>query len=621
MGLCAGGVREGCRTVVAALAMLAFTVALAGPARANETVFGGELTCVTQPGGVRQCAGPGGPDTNAPADTVPSFDGTPIDINFALPDKSRFGPPYPLAMYFHGFGGEKEPFGGYLKRFTDRGIAALGMTERGFKESCGSEVAIEALDADTPGACDEGFIHLMDSRYEVRDAQYFAGILADEGLIHPQKIGVVGGSYGGGKALALATLKNRVMLPDGSLVPWKSPAGKSMAIAVAAPIVPWSDMAYALAPNGGTLDYASSSPYRKPYGVMKSGIVNGLFATGENFSGSYGAPVDPLFDVIGWKDELAAGEPYGNDPLIATAVGELTRFHSAGYIDDSVTPAPMFIAQGLTDDIFPVDEAIRYYNRIKASHPDARIGLYLADIGHPRALLATQGRPADIQIADARVEEWFAHYLLGDGPEPETTVVARSQVCPYEEPSGGPFTADTWAKLAPGEVRISDPGRHVIEATSGDDGVAAGFISILPGCSQMPDTAEPGTWSRDFPAPGGDGYTVAGSTTVIADISSPNGGESEIAARLLEVTGGQERLIGRALYRPARSGRQVFQLHANVYAIGPDAHLRLQLLPRDGMTGPSAAASYGRPSSDQRDITISDIEVRVPVAEHPGEAG
>ena len=33
------------------------------------------------------------------------------------------------------------------------------------------------------------------------------------------------------------------------------------------------------------------------------------------------------------------------------------------------------------------------------------------------------------------------------------------------------------------------------------------------------------------------------------------------------------------------------------------------------MTGPSAAASYGRPSSDQRDITISDIEVRVPVAE------
>lgn len=619
MSLCAGGVREGWVSAIAVLILAASLWCAPQEAHAEMSVLGGQLPCLTQPDGVRHCAGPGGPDTNAPADTVPSFDGTPIDLNFALPDATEFGPgPYPLAMYFHGFGGEKESFSGYLKRFTDRGIAALGMTERGFKESCGSEIAVTALETDSPGSCAKGFIHLMDTRYEVRDAQYFAGVLADEGLIEPKKIGVVGGSYGGGKSLALATLKDRIMLPDGTLTAWKSPAGKDMSIAVAAPIVPWSDMAYALAPNGGTIDYATHSPYSRPFGVMKAGIVSGLFATGENFNGTYGAPVDPLFDVIGWKNRLAAGEPYNDDPELKLAVDELTTHHSAYYLDDSETPAPMFIAQGLTDDIFPVDEAIRYYNRIKADHPETPIGLYVADIGHPRALLSTQGRPSDIQIADQTVETWFAYYLLGQGQKPDDGVLAHSQVCPYDLPSGGPFKAPSWAELAPGEVRLDDSGSHVIEAGAGDSTIASGFISLLPGCSQMPDRQEPGTVSWDFPEPGGTGYTIAGSTTVIADISSPNGGESQIAARLLEVSEGQERLIGRGLYRPAATGRQVFQLHANVFHIGPAAHLRLQLLPKDGMTGSSSGVSYGRASNDQRDITVSDVEIRVPVAEQPG---
>ena len=107
-------------------------------------------------------------------------------------------------MYFHGFGGGKEGFNGDLKRFTDSGMAAFSMTELGFKKSCGKEDAINALNAESPGACDKGFIHLMDSRYEVRDAQYLVSVLADEGLIQPKKIGTVGASYGGMVALAFA---------------------------------------------------------------------------------------------------------------------------------------------------------------------------------------------------------------------------------------------------------------------------------------------------------------------------------------------------------------------------------------------------------------------------------
>ena len=107
-------------------------------------------------------------------------------------------------------------------------------------------------------------MRLIDNRYEVRDAQEFAGQLADEGvgLIDPQRIGAIGGSYGGGMSMALAALKNRKVMPDGSLVPWTSPAGKPMQIAAAAPNIPWTDLAYSLVPNGSTLDYVADAPYR-----------------------------------------------------------------------------------------------------------------------------------------------------------------------------------------------------------------------------------------------------------------------------------------------------------------------------------------------------------------------
>ena len=66
----------------------------------------------------------------------------------------------------------------------------------------------------------------MDDRFEVRDAQYLISVLADEGVAQPQKIGATGYSYGGGISMALAALRDRTMMPDGSLVPWKSPEAR-----------------------------------------------------------------------------------------------------------------------------------------------------------------------------------------------------------------------------------------------------------------------------------------------------------------------------------------------------------------------------------------------------------
>lgn len=608
--------------------LIAFIAALAFAQTANAeitSVFDGELLCTTKPSGVRECSGPGGADSNAPANTVPSWDGTPIDINVAFPDETEFGPgPYPMAMYFHGFGGGKESFNGDLKRFTDAGFAAFSMTERGFKKSCGKEDAIDALNLATPGACDNGFIHLMDTRYEVRDAQYFAGLLADEDLVLPKKIGTVGASYGGGKSMALASLKNRIMLPDGTLTPWLSQDGKEMEIAVAAPIVPWTDFAYSLLPNGTTLDYITESPYGDKFGVMKAGIINMLFGSGDNFSGDFGPVVDN-WDIRGWKDTMADGEPY-NTPTSDLIKEEMTKHHSSFYIDDEgVAPAPMIIAEGLTDDLFPVDEAVRFYNRAKTNHPDSTVGLLFADIGHPRAPLGgpyAKGRPEDQEMGYQIVDDWFSYYLRDEGNKPVANMMLKTQVCPYSEPSGGPFEAESWAALAPGELRLSDPTARTIKANGGDSEIATGFSTLNDGCTTQLETREPGVVEYTFPTTPAGGFTLAGSPTVIADMNVANGAESQVAARLLEVQGGLERIIARGVYRPDSSGRQVFQLHGNGYTLKPGSKVRLQLLPRDGDTGPvGMALSYIRPSNDQKDVRIGNVEVRVPVMEQPGSLG
>jgi hypothetical protein len=589
------------------------------------SVFGGKIPCVTVAAGQQEgqvhCQGTGDADDM----TVDSWDGTPIDVNVGFPDAEEFGDgPYPMAMYFHGFGGRKENFGGDLQRFLDRGIAVFSMTERGFNNSCGEEAAYENLN-DAGRDCSDGFIHLMDTRYEVRDAQHFMGLLADENLVLPKKIGTVGASYGGGKSMALAALKNRVMKPDGTYMPWKSPAGKDMEIAAAAPIVPWTDFAYALLPNGRTLDYVKDSPYRKPFGVMKIGIISALLPSGDRFSGDYGDPVQEEFDIRGWRTLMQQGEPYGGTPTAELMFNEMTRHHSSYYIDDSVEPAPLLIAQGFTDELFPVNEPLRYYNRSIAKHPDSNIQLLFADIGHPRAPLIgeySQGRPLDKEMGFERVDDWFSHFLLDDGsPEPPNQVEVKTQVCPYSVPSGGPYVKPTWAALAPGEIRLEDPAARTIAAGAGLPGPANGFTILKDGCSTVPDVSEPGTAEYDLGTAPAGGVTLMGGATVIADISVANGGESQVAARLFDINPatGTERLISRTIYRPDASGPQVIQLHGNAYRFEEGHRIRLQLLPKDGVAG--IPFSYVRPSNDQRDVTVSDVDIRVPVMEAPGAAG
>ena len=77
-------------------------------------------------------------------------------------------------------------------------------------------------------------------------------------------------------------------------------------------------------------------------------------------------------------------------------------------------PAPLLIQSGWNDDLFPVDEGVRFYNRTRAEYPGDPISLFLMDDGHARS----QNKPADEALFLERLNAWFDHYLKGDGAAP-----------------------------------------------------------------------------------------------------------------------------------------------------------------------------------------------------------
>jgi hypothetical protein len=609
------------RGIFAALVVVVGLLAAPSAQAAFTSVYGGSAPCTVKPsnGNIRQCSG-----------FTTTFDGTKIDVNvFLPPETGGTEGPYPTIGDFHGWGGAKlglnevppasgePPVGGFLEGkdpriqgWAEHGYAVFSMSDRGWGLSCGAFDPQKEVEA----VCKNGYNHLMDDRYEVRDAQYLMSILADEGIAEPKKIGATGASYGGGMSIALAALRNRTMLPNGALVPWESPEGKEMEIAAAVPQWPWTDLAYALAPNGRNLDYVTESTYKGPagkfpIGVMKYSFDEYLYKAGEALS-NYNEE-DPEADIPGWILRLEAGEPY-TDSSIKGIIEELTTFHSSFYINHSEEPSPLLIQSGWNDDLFPVDESLRFYQRTRAQYPGDPISLYLADIGHARS----QNKSADVAAFNVRLEEWFAHYLKGEGAAPSSSVEAKTTTCPSSEPSGGPYKAADWSALAPGEINYqSAPSQTIVPYANPFDPIVN--ATHLGACAQVPAADQSGIANYRLAAAPAGGFTLMGSPTITATIETPSP-NSEIAARLLDVNPetGTESLIARGLYRPGPNGgpqQMLFQLHPQGYHFAAGHVAKLELLPSD--------LPYGRFSNFQTAIKVSNLELRLPVMEQPGSLG
>ena len=603
------------------LLLTAGLLAVSGDARAAAPAPLGLSDCGPAHG-VHQCSG-----------LVPTWDGVPLDATVTLPSAGAAGP-LPLVVLIHGLGNSKHE---YLdpgsQAYTDnafgwakRGYAVLTYTARGFWGSCGTPEARAA----SPDACARGYLHLADTRYEVRDTQELIGRLVDDGTADPARIGVTGDSYGGGQSFALAALRDRVMLPDGTLTPWRSPRGTPLRLAAAAPVIPWTHLVYAIAPNGRTRSHATTpaGELTAPVGVFKTSIANAIFAATQTAIGpgqpvgepfvpgrpmGYLAPpgTDPQADVGSWVARADAGEPY-TDSYIKDVIGQLERFHSAYGIDTSSPPPPLFVGSGFTDDIFPVDETLRFVHRLRREHPRTPVSLLLGDFGHPRAANKTPDRERLVRAIHA----WFDHHVRGDGAPPPTGVTATTQACPREVPSEGPFAAATFNALAPRDVRYATDDAQRLTSEGGDPQTARAIDPAAGGGDPCPETSAakaPGTATYRLPAAEGDGFTLLGAPQIRARLEVDGDPPvTQVAARLWDVApdGRSQRLVARGLYRPSGEAADSWQLHPNGWRF-KDGHVpKLELLGSD--------PPYGRPSNTSFAITVRRLELRLPIHEAAG---
>jgi dienelactone hydrolase len=585
--------------ILPALLTLPLLVPSALHAAPVASVFGGRVPCVVHASGVQFCNG-------SVTNRVESWDGVPLDVTVTLPPAAQTGP-FPLIVDLHGWGGSKST-AAQVARAQD-GYVVLSYTARGFQQSCGfpaSRTPDPSLS--NPNVCNErGWVHLSDMRYEARDTQHLAGLLADEGLVIPDKVGVTGVSYGGGQSAILGMLNDRVALPDGTLVPWVSPGGKPMRIAAAAPMIPWTDLGQALTPTGRGLDYLVDNPYGDRAGIQKQSWNNALYLSG--FATGFYAPegVDPSADLIGWNARISAGEPYDGTPQSADLIREVTTYHSAYYVDDSTPPAPILIYDAWTDDLFPGDEATRLFRKITTRHPGAEIAMILGDgFGHPRAGLGSSAVP----IGD-RIDAFFRRHLKGEGG-PLPRVETWTQGC-RGAAAEGPFFSDTWEAAHPGEVRFSDAKPQSFDEKGGDPANAAATDPLNgPACRTVPAATDPGAATWTLPAATGAGYTLMGAPTIIANYEV-QGSYATIAARLWDVApDGQQTLVTHGLFRPRtdNAGPLPIQLHPNGWRFEAGHRPKLEML--------GQSAPYGRASNGTFTITVTNLELRLPVRETPG---
>jgi predicted acyl esterase len=566
--------------------------------------------------------------TNTLADRVPSFDGTPLDVDVTLPLGTEAGEPLPTIVMLHGYGGSKrdferdDPSGGSStlyhynnNYFAQQGYAVLNYTARGFGRSCGKE----ENSASTP-ECEahKSYVHLADQRWEARDTQYLLGLLVDQAVTQPQAMGATGISYGGGQSLELAYLRNRIRREDGSFEQWTSPAGTPLSLAAAYPRWLWSDLVGTLLPNGRFLDSGapSETQSRNPFGIAIESYIDGLFVNGLRTGTYCGTPPrqipckDPSADLPEWFKRVNLGEPYDQAAPFGDArpiADEIVNFHQ-GFGLDGATPAPLLLQDGWTDDLFPVRESIRVYNDVRSQTP---VSMQFGDLGHARG---SNKANADHYFNDQGAA-FFDQYLKGtastQAPAPGS-VTAFTQTCPRSAPANGPFKAASYARLPAGRVTFGDEATQTVSSAGGNPATGVAMDPVAGGgdaCRQVNDETAPGTAVVRGPA--SKGYTLLGLPTVRATISTSGSPYGQLDSRLWDVSpDGDQMLVSRGAYRLTenQSGRITFQLYGNGWCFAPGHRPKLELLGKD--------EPYLRPSNPPPfNVQVSDVQVRLPTAE------
>ncbi len=326
---------------------------------------------------------------------------------------------------------------------------------------------------------------------------------------------------------------------------------------------------------------------------------------------------------------MGQGEPFDDEQSVALAE-EMWSYHSALSLETSSGgPAPTFIANGWTDDMFTSIEAIRMYKKNTDNHPEVPAVLELADIGHERAQNKAEDRQA---IADDALA-WLDKYVKGDDSAPAPTgVKVWTHTCPSNAPSRGPYTAQSWRSMTRRGIYYRSADVQIVDAFGGRSDVALAIdpnplngqlgIGIPPdACRQATTEQDPGV--ATYTLPSSRGFTMIGLPTIKASIttrgaggSSPHDSDGQLAARLWDVDpdGQYQTLVTKGVYRLQgnQSGVITLQMNGNAWYFARGHRPKIELLGRDDASNEFGIGSWRASNNSDFTVTINAVKVKLP---------
>lgn len=590
---------------------------------------------------------------------IASFDGVEIDARLTFPAKANGS--LPVVTLLHGWGGDRrayqnpedDPAGWGWARFLSRGYATLAITARGFWASCGTSDQVNDVDEieivtgnayaatggvvnvvgiasggtdvrnEDPDQCREGYTHIAERDYEVRDTRHLLGLLVDAGIADPTRLAVTGASYGGGQSWLLATE-----------APWPTPAGRTIRIAASVPIATWTDLVDALMPNGRT-SVAGDGSSEEPVGVLKQSFFDGFFRDARvripvvnsfNGSSTYVSPEQGRFNTFkpeelhsffdGWAAVWHAGEPYGE---LASDVAVALRGKSAIFADEylgsvergDIEPTPVFAIQGWNDAVFPASQALRMFHRLESVDPDYPVTVALARLGH----ISDPSQPqmsAAFELAGRFLD---AHLLAGGEGAPEDEVYSFDVTCGTDADA---VVSGRWSKLTKRSVRLAGTGGPSISsidvdpvAGAGTDPVTVGVQGGSSAClTQDAPTAGAARWSWPVESP----MITLGFPALRVDYSLL-GEDATLIAKLWDVSPEGRVLVTRGVYRlaaaagDAPTGTAHFELFGSHWTFGAGHTIELELSQTD--------APFLRPDNLPSSIGVGGVTLELPLLGPP----
>jgi dienelactone hydrolase len=589
---------------------------------------------------------------------VPSFDGTTLDVDLTKPFPNT-GSTHPLMLMFHGFGNTKHEWESTTDQgdgadkwhwnshwFARHGYYVLTYTARGFRDDGPDAPYQPSTPSFSSASLPNGTIHLKSREFEVRDSQWLAALVAAAYPgVDPNEVAVTGGSYGGGESWLQA-----------SQASWTFPHSQDpdlpvLQLQVAVPKYPWTDLGYALAPNGhgggpthadlyesSQGDPNSDTGDGNPFGVAKVSWITGLSALGETRGmfeeGTTTTPSEegPI-NIPAWEARGAAGEPYDvagvEDPLMRQIRRGLTEFRGSYYQDEgwqaqaSSRRVAVFSIQGWTDDLFEAIESFRQFKYLKRLDPRWPVELALGDVGHSRA----QNKPSTWHGLNAQAWQWLQANINGSHDQ-VTTVSSEPTTCANDSAPGARdaaterITATSPEALSAGELRVTYGSGGTLDQASGSgdpNGPATDPVVgdvVVPGeeCRASPGPAAGAYTAMSAPLPSARTYVGLGYVEVPYELT---GTTATLDTRVWDVApDGNTLLVTRGTYRidvPAfdsPAGTLRLPLFGNHWDLRPGHSIRLDLTEVD--------QPYLRPSNLTNELTFGAPTLHLPTRQAGG---